>query len=816
MPGLDCAFAGAKVVLPPMWTPPSHSDKPKLLRQLEAQLGPVHSQVELGLGVAEVLGRIEKSVANEKSAIESAPPAVFMAWEWKASHGKIQLDPDRITQLRSMQKASSHKIESTLESASRAYLIPMKDVCASSSDIDDDEPARPDRSKLEGWVKSKGTSARYLPLIRDTRFRGELKHWEFNWDDCKDEDIVLYVEENTLTQQRKLEAIDTLRKNIPYLVPLRAALGGLGDGTTLEGAFAGPSQVEWRFLTDDTRAGCNQQRDFVEKALATPDFAFLWGPPGSGKTTAICELVAQLAAKGKKILLCASTHVAVDNVIEKLEEFSLCARPDSEASLGVEVIPLRIATDPANVSEAVKPYIEATFVEGEKERIKDNLRRHSRYRAAKRLLQALDDEGDSLAARLARDSANLICGTTMGFMQYEDLRDRGISTTPAFDYVILDECSKTTLDEFLVPAVYGAKWILVGDPYQLFPYSEEEDAASAISKEIEGEVADNPQIRAEVEKFIQLAQEEQMLRLEGSPRHGALVDELRQKMADMQTLSPVCLEAIQTTLSVKLCSVLEQFIGGNEGIPIPLFKALGGLPPEFTKNRLVRLDYQHRMDAAIADFPSRVIYGGRSMLTKLKEPRAKFHIDQRVVKRELRKTAPFDISDPQGIKRVSPTEAVLAMAEIVMISKWVQDVRPDKPPSVYVIAFYRNQRELLERAFRRLKALDGSIRLDVLFHTVDTCQGHEADVVILSFGRDSDGQRSSFMRSFNRVNVALTRAKSHLILTRLPPKNGSGDIVDKLHEELASGKMVEGNHDVAPKDRCVIAVQEALKEMRTR
>ena len=234
------------------------------------------------------------------------------------------------------------------------------------------------------------------------------------------------------------------------------------------------------------------------------------------------------------------------------------------------------------------------------------------------------------------------------------------------------------------------------------------------------------------------------------------------------------------------------------------------------KDRLIRLDYQHRMDAAIADFPSRVIYGGRSMHTKLEIPRVKFHIDDRVVKRDIRKTAPFDISDTHGIKRISTTEAILAMAEIAMISKWVHVVRPDKPPSVYVIAFYRNQRELLERAFNRMKALDNSICLNVLFHTVDTCQGHEADIVILSFGRDDERERSSFMRSFNRVNVALTRAKSHLILTRLPPKNGSGDIIDKLHEELASSRMVEGNHDVTPGDKCVTAVQDALREMLKR
>src|SRR5690606_40413028 len=56
----------------------------------------------------------------------------------------------------------------------------------------------------------------------------------------------------------------------------------------------------WRALTDATRSGTEEQRSFVQKALGSPDFAFLEGPPGSGKTTAICEIVQQLVEKGER------------------------------------------------------------------------------------------------------------------------------------------------------------------------------------------------------------------------------------------------------------------------------------------------------------------------------------------------------------------------------------------------------------------------------------------------------------------------------------------------------------------------------------
>jgi superfamily I DNA and/or RNA helicase len=787
------------------------NQRQKMTAWLESQLGPVAPALELDDYQEGVLSAIERVVKNEKASIESAPPAVFMPREWRRNGKRIELLSERIDELRNSQKVASHKIESTLESASRAYLIPFNEVCEEVDDIDEDQPMRPDRKKLEEWISSKGISARYLPLLRQSRFSGSLEFKDFDWEGIEDQTII-YVAENTLTQQRKLEAIGTLRKNIPYLAPLRHALAA---GYTYENEtdFESDEKICWRFLTDEDRAGNEEQRQFVVKALRTPDFAFLWGPPGSGKTTAICELVAQLAAQGKKVLLCASTHVAVDNVIEKLEEFNLCAQPGSKKSQVTEVIPLRIASDPSNVSASVRPYVEQDFIEGEKRRLVSNLRNYPQYRASERLLQAMNDDGDSLAARIAYDSANLICGTTMGFMQYENLRSKDASVEPAFDYVILDECSKTTLDEFMVPAAYGAKWILVGDPFQLFPYSEEEDATAAICQQVESEMADDPRRRVEIEACIGLAQEEQMLRLEGAVRHREVLGALNSKLALLEQLSYESAAAIRGVLSLKMCSVLEQLIGGTNGIPSPLFRVLPGLPADIIHRRLVRLTYQHRMDPAIADFPSRVIYGGQSMLTKLKHVRPKFHLDGRVVMREARKTQPFDSSDRKRIERISPTEAMLALAEIVSVTRWVHEQKSVTAPKVYVISFYRNQRELMERAYNRLRKAMPALMPGVIFHTVDTCQGHEADIVILSFGRDAAGSRSSFMKSFNRVNVSLTRAKSHLVLTRLPKKDGSGDIIDKLHDEVESGRWSIGNLDIGPGDACVRAVFDALGEM---
>ncbi|HDN25882.1 MAG TPA: heavy metal resistance protein CzcA, partial [Thioploca sp.] len=230
------------------------------------------------------------------------------------------------------------------------------------------------------------------------------------------------------------------------------------------------AQLSWKLLTDSSRPGTDKQRDFVHIALNTPDFAFLEGPPGSGKTTAICELILQLIAQDKRVLLCASTHVAVDNVIERL------MAKDNEYR--EQVIPVRIG-DKNNLSDSVKPYQFEAFRSTEKNRLVNFLsQQNPPSDAQKHLLQAIQGENETLT-NMILDCANVVCGTTIGILQHPQIKTRNMAN-PLFDMLIIDEASKTQFQEFLVPALLAKRWILIGDPRQLSPYVDDEAMAENV------------------------------------------------------------------------------------------------------------------------------------------------------------------------------------------------------------------------------------------------------------------------------------------------------------------------------------------------
>jgi superfamily I DNA and/or RNA helicase len=60
------------------------------------------------------------------------------------------------------------------------------------------------------------------------------------------------------------------------------------------------------------------QQQAVRLALAARDVALIHGPPGTGKTTAVIELIRRAVRRGERVLACAPSNMAVDNLLLRL------------------------------------------------------------------------------------------------------------------------------------------------------------------------------------------------------------------------------------------------------------------------------------------------------------------------------------------------------------------------------------------------------------------------------------------------------------------------------------------------------------------
>ena len=106
-------------------------------------------------------------------------------------------------------------------------------------------------------------------------------------------------------------------------------------------------------------------------------------------------------------------------------------------------------------------------------------------------------------------------------------------------------------------------------------------------------------------------------------------------------------------------------------------------------------------------------------------------------------------------------------------------------PPLVVITFYNGQAALI----RQLLGPQAGVEV----HTVDSFQGSEAEVVLLSFVRANANRRLGFLSEFRRLNVALTRAKHSLIVfanASLLKSVSSADDVAALFEDASARKLI--------------------------
>ncbi len=178
-----------------------------------------------------------------------------------------------------------------------------------------------------------------------------------------------------------------------------------------------------------------EQNLAVERAIQMQDYLLIHGPPGTGKTSVIAEIVKQLTARGQRVLLAAFTNQAVDNMLKRLdrEGFHHYVRLGHERSVEASIQPHLLKT---LVGETPEP-----------EQVRELLR-NSAVVASTTATWSSDKYTPPSAA---------------GNDEVEE--DTGL----LFDVAIIDEAGQLT-----VPAILGAlrfvrRFILVGDEQQLPP-----------------------------------------------------------------------------------------------------------------------------------------------------------------------------------------------------------------------------------------------------------------------------------------------------------------------------------------------------------
>ncbi len=218
------------------------------------------------------------------------------------------------------------------------------------------------------------------------------------------------------------------------------------------------------------------QRAAVQFALDAEDLAIIHGPPGTGKTTTVVELIRQAIALGNRVLVCAPSNLAVDNVFERL-----LAAGEQAVRLGhpARVLPelrehtLDLLVDRHPDVRLARKLVREAFALREKAskhtraRPAAGARREMREEAKQRIADARRLEAQTVQQIL--DQSTVLCATLTGL-------DTEVLGGRRFDLAVVDEACQATEPSCWIPVLRSDRVVLAGDHCQLPPTVVSRDA----------------------------------------------------------------------------------------------------------------------------------------------------------------------------------------------------------------------------------------------------------------------------------------------------------------------------------------------------
>ncbi|KAI1341547.1 AAA domain-containing protein [Xylariaceae sp. FL0016] len=226
------------------------------------------------------------------------------------------------------------------------------------------------------------------------------------------------------------------------------------------GADADDGKMDW---VDPTLNA--SQRDAIRFALASREIALIHGPPGTGKTHTLIELILQMIRRDLRILVCGPSNISVDNIVERLAPHKVpMLRLGHPARLLPSVVnhSLDILTQTSEAGQIVKDVrIEMDQKQASIKKTRNGRERKVIYADLKELRKEYRARERNCVDTLVRGS-KVVLATLHGAGGYQLKNEE-------FDVIIIDEASQALEAQCWVPLLSAKKAVCAGDHLQLPP-----------------------------------------------------------------------------------------------------------------------------------------------------------------------------------------------------------------------------------------------------------------------------------------------------------------------------------------------------------